>query len=73
MGEVLGLTMNNDQYADVPDDLKWAIPLHEHLTSPAIQEWFKMRQVLSEHRVAYETANRQMKSKKHPRILARGF
>lgn len=31
MGKVLGLTKNNDQYEDVPDDLKWAIPLHEHL------------------------------------------
>ncbi len=31
MGQVLGLTKNNDLYEDVPDDLKWAIPLHEHL------------------------------------------
>lgn len=34
MGKVLGLSVNNDKYKDVPDSLKWAIPLHEHLSSP---------------------------------------
>ena len=51
MVKVLGLTKNNDQYEDVPDELKWAIPLHEHLTSPPIQTYFNRRKALSEQRV----------------------
>jgi len=33
--EVLGLTRHNDQYKNVPDDLKWAIPLIEIQKDPA--------------------------------------
>ena len=51
MGKVLGLTKNNDKYEDVPDDLKWAIPLHEHLTSPEMQRCFAERKVQAEQRV----------------------
>lgn len=34
MGKVLGLSTNNTKYTDVPDSLKWAIPLHEWISSP---------------------------------------
>lgn len=34
-GEVLGLTRNNHKYKNVPDDLKWAIPLIEIQMDPA--------------------------------------
>jgi hypothetical protein len=59
IGKVLGLTKNNDQYEDVPDELKWAIPLHEYLTSPQVQEYFKVRKVLSEQRVEREVNSRK--------------
>lgn len=61
MGKIFGLTKNNDQYQDVPDDLKWAIPLHEHLTSPESQRYFKARRVLSEQRVARELNNKKQR------------
>lgn len=32
--KVLGFTKNNDKYVNVPDSLKWAIPIHEAVTSP---------------------------------------
>ena len=35
-GYVLGLTRNNDQYADVPDKLKWAIPIYECINRPGV-------------------------------------
>ncbi len=34
MAKILGLSKNNDKYANVPDALKWAIPLHEWVTRP---------------------------------------
>ncbi|MBX7232060.1 MAG: hypothetical protein K1X29_08235 [Bdellovibrionales bacterium] len=70
MGKVLGLTKNNDQYEDVPDELKWAIPLHEHLTSPKMQKWFDERKAQSEQRVEKELSNLQREaSKKRLKIL----
>ena len=72
MGKVLGLTKNNDQYEDVPDDLKWAIPLHEHLTSPEMKKWFDERKAQSEQRVEKEISSLQKEaSKKRLKILAR--
>lgn len=56
MGKVLGLTKNNDQYEDVPDDLKWAVPLHEHFNSPEMQRWFAERKAQSQQRVRNEVA-----------------
>ena len=74
IGKVLGLTKNNGQYEDVPDDLKWAIPLHEHLTSPEMKRWFDMRKAESEKRVGREIAIRQREAlKKRLRILGREF
>jgi hypothetical protein len=61
MGKVLGLTKNNDQYEDVPDDLKWAIPLHEHLTGSEMKRWFGVRKAQSERRVERELVSRTKK------------
>lgn len=34
MGKVLGITKNNKDYKDIPDNLKWAIPIHEATETP---------------------------------------
>jgi len=71
MGKILGLTKNNDQYEDVPDDLKWAIPLHEHLNSPEMQRWFAERKVQAEQRFEKEMSSlRKEASKKDLKIIA---
>ncbi len=41
--EVLGLTRNNDKYKNVPDDLKWAIPLVEYQKSPEFKKEYAER------------------------------
>lgn len=71
MGKVLGLTKSNDLYEDMPDDLKWAIPLHEHLNSPEMQRWFAERKVQAEQRFEKEMSSlRKEASKKDLKILA---
>ena len=74
MGKILGLTKNNDQYEDVPDDLKWAIPLHQHLTSPEMQGWFAERKVQAEQKFEKEMSSLQKEaSKKDLKILGNEY
>lgn len=73
MSNVFGLTKRNDYYADVPNDLKWAIPLHEHLTSAEAQRDWKIRKALAEQRVNREQASRQKGFQKRPKTLVRVF
>lgn len=54
--EVLGLTRNNDRYRNVPDDLKWAIPLIEIQRTPEFLEQQRIQMILSTERVKKEMA-----------------
>jgi hypothetical protein len=66
MSKVLGLTRKNDEYADVPDDLKWAVSLHEHLSSAEAVRDAQMRMAQAKQRVDAELAAtcRQKEQKK---------
>ncbi len=59
MGKVLGLTKNNEKYADVPDRLKWAIPIHESVSRPEIKFGFKMLAAKVAQKIAQEVARRK--------------
>ena len=58
MSNVVSLTKNHKDYEDVPDELKWAVPLYEHLTSPEMKKWFNERQAQAEQRVENEITDR---------------
>ena len=38
MSKLLRLSKNHKNYDDVPDSLKWAIPIHECLEKPEVKE-----------------------------------
>lgn len=38
MSKIIPLTKNHKNYDDVPDSLKWAIPIHECLEKPEVKE-----------------------------------
>lgn len=38
MAKVLPLTKNHKKYNEVPDNLKWTIPIHECLESPEVKQ-----------------------------------
>jgi hypothetical protein len=54
MGKVLGLTRNNAKYQNVPDKLKWAIPIHECVSRPEVKLQAKLREVLVDQKLARE-------------------
>lgn len=56
--EVFGLTRNNKKYKNVPDDLKWAIPLVEYQDTPE----FKKEAAERKKRVMAELLEERRKS-----------
>ncbi len=62
VGKVLGLTLNNAKYQNVPDKLKWAIPIHECVSRPEVKRQSKLREALVDQKLARE--ERAAKSKK---------
>lgn len=54
MSKVIPLTKNHKNYDDVPDGLKWAIPIHECLESPEVKEASKRSDEASKARVQKE-------------------
>ncbi|GEM_PF-5293632 len=50
MNKVLPLTKNHKNYDDVPDSLKWAIPIHECLEKPEVKE--------ASHRLEQQSKNK---------------
>ena len=57
--EGLGLTKNNDRYKNVPDDLKWAIPLIEIQRDPAFLAKQRQEQLIRSERIKKEMATRK--------------
>lgn len=54
MNKVLPLTKNHKNYDDVPDSLKWAIPIHECLEKPEVKEASRRLEEESKARVEQE-------------------
>jgi hypothetical protein len=54
MSKVLPLSKNYKDYEDVPDGLKWAIPIHECLEKPEVKERSRRLEEESKKRVKKE-------------------
>lgn len=54
MNKVLPLTKNHKKYNDVPDSLKWAIPIHECLEKPEVKQASRRLEEESKARVEQE-------------------
>lgn len=54
MSKVIPLTKNHKNYENVPDTLKWALPIHECLEKPEVIEASKRREAESKKRVEKE-------------------
>ena len=61
MNKILPLSKNHKNYDDVPDGLKWAIPIHECLESPEVKE--RSRRLEEESKVRVEKELRKKKIK----------
>ncbi|OFZ10840.1 MAG: hypothetical protein A2Z20_03775 [Bdellovibrionales bacterium RBG_16_40_8] len=62
MGKVLGLTRNNQKYENVPDKLKWAIPIHECVSRPDVKRQSKMLEALVDQKLAEEERQKKAES-----------
>ena len=67
-GRVLGLTKDNDKYAAVPDALKWAIPIHECVSSPEVQRQSNMLEAYVDQRLAREESGPSRLSLQRPKL-----
>lgn len=64
MSKVLPLSKNHKVYEDVPDGLKWAIPIHECLEKPEVKARSKRLEEESKKRVAAESARKGIELEK---------
>lgn len=62
MNKVIPLTKNHKDYEEVPDGLKWAIPIHECLEKPEVKE--------ASHRLEQESKNKIEKEFRKKNFLA---
>jgi hypothetical protein len=58
---ILPLTKNHKNYDDVPDGLKWAIPIHECLESPEVKQ--RSKRLEDDAKIKVEKEFREMKIK----------
>jgi hypothetical protein len=61
MSKIVPLTKNYKDYEDVPDGLKWAIPIHECLERPEVKEASRRLVAESKKRVEKEFRKKKMK------------
>lgn len=54
MSKIIPLTKDHKNYEDVPDGLKWALPIHECLEKPEIKEASRRLEAESKKRVEME-------------------
>lgn len=54
IGKVLGFTKQNEKYQNVPDKLKWAIPIHEAVSRPEVKRQGKLLEVLVDQQLRQE-------------------
>ena len=60
MSKVLPLSKNHKDYEDVPDGLKWAIPIHECLEKPEVKARSKRLEEQSKKRVDREFGKKKI-------------
>ena len=60
MSKIIPLTKNHKNYEDVPDGLKWAIPIHECLESAEVKEASRRLEAESKQRVENEFRKKQI-------------
>jgi len=68
MSNVLGLTKNNHKYKNVPDKLKWAIPIQECVSRPEVVRQGKMLEALVDQKIAQEA---RMKTKEAMSLVSK--
>ncbi len=61
MSKVIPLIKNHKNYEDVPDTLKWALPIHECLEKPEVKEASRRLEVESKKRVETEFRKKNIK------------
>ncbi len=61
MNKVIPLSKNHKNYDDVPDGLKWAIPIHECLEKPEVKEASRRMEAESKRRVEREFRKKTIK------------
>ena len=65
MSKVIPFSKNHKKYENVPDGLKWAVPIHECVTRSEVQHQSKMLEVLVNQKIDNE---KKMKKIKSPRL-----
>jgi hypothetical protein len=61
MSKIIPLTKNHKNYDDVPDGLKWAIPIHECLEKPEVKEASHRLEQQSKNKIEKEFLKKQIK------------
>lgn len=61
MSKIIPLIKNHKDYEDVPDGLKWALPIHERLESPEVKEASHRLEAESKKRVEKEFRRKKIK------------
>ncbi len=59
--KVVPLSKNHKDYEDVPDGLKWAVPIHECLQRPEVVEEGKNLQERAKKKVERELCSQKIK------------
>jgi hypothetical protein len=52
MSKVIPFSKNHKKYENIPDGLKWAVPIHECLQKPEVKELSKRLEAEVKNRVA---------------------
>lgn len=61
MSKIIPLTKNHKNYDDVPDGLKWAVPIHECLEKPEVKKASRRLEDESKKRVEKEIQKKKIK------------
>jgi len=61
---IKGFDYDSPQYSDVPDDLKWAIPLSEHQDKPEFKAEMKRLEERVDQKIEAEKKSERLKNRK---------
>lgn len=62
MSKIVPLTKDHKNYDDVPDSLKWAIPIHECLEKSEVKEASRKLEDESKKRIEKEIRKKKIKA-----------
>jgi len=54
MGKLIPLTKNHKTYENIPEGLRWAIPIHEAVSRPEVKRQAKFLEALVDQRLERE-------------------